>query len=358
MSSAQIKILIFSLLTLLTGFFFCWQTMNIFQFKNIQVQQLIYFGASLLIFLIFLLLFYLISENRGITYLTIFFLSLLFVSVYLWRMGVKSFNLYFLILMFIFLIFLMMAYELIGLEKEDRLKLKLKRIWQGGMPLITVSLALFICLIYYFHPLLEIGQNKIELPPQLLKWLMKPMAGVFSKILPFYNPEMTIDEMLAMSVLTGGQTGLDFQSLGPEILSKIPQEKLMNLDINELMKDKTIKNLIEEQLVKKSKNVDQRLIAQERNEFAQSLGIKLTGKETMAEVLNKLINSRLGEFIGPYYKYVPLVIVVIFFFLLRFIFGLVGFIAIIFAQLIFTILRVLKVVEVVVVTKEGEAIKI
>ncbi|MGC9048800.1 MAG: hypothetical protein ACP5IX_01080 [Patescibacteria group bacterium] len=357
MTSGQVKILIFSLLVLLAGFFFCWQTINIFKVATIQIFNLIYFGISFLLFLIFLLLFYILSENRGAVYLTIFLLTLCFIFIYLWQMGIKSFNFYFLVLMFIFLILLIAAYELINLEKEDRLKLSLGRIWKRSLSLIIISLTLFICLIYYFHPLLKISQEKIELPPQLIKWLMKPMAGVFSKMLPFYNPEMTIDEMLAIGILTSDQKNL-IQLLGPEILSKIPQEKLITGDFNELLKDPQIKALIEQQLIKESKNINQRLVTQERNEFARSLGIKLSGKETMDEVLSKLINSKLKEFIGPYYKYISLGIVVILFFLLKFIFDLVGLIAVIFAQLFFTILRAVKIVEIVKVTKEGEAIKL
>lgn len=359
MTKEQFKVLIFILFTLIASVFFWWQTLNIFQVENIQISDLIYFGTSFLVFLVFLLLQFILTEVRGTAYFAIFLLGLISILIYLWRFGVNSLNYYYLVSVLISLILLMIAYELMGLEREDRLRLSLGKIWQRGLPIIVIALSLIISIIYYFHPLLKFSQDKIELPLQLMKWLMKPMGPMFSKVLPFYDPKMTIDEMLAASLaMTGGEEGLDIKSLGPEILAKIPAEKLMTMGSEELLKDPEIKALIKQQLVKKSKGVDQRLIAQQREDFAKSLGIKLTGKETMDEVINKLINARLGEFIGPYYKQISIGIAIIFFFLLRFIFGLLGIIAIILARIFFTLLRRFKVVEVVLVTKEGETLKL
>lgn len=364
MAQSQVKALIFTLLTLVAGVFFWQQILNIFsihggEIENIQVSDLIFLGIGLLVFLVFFLTLFILTENRGTVYLVVFLLNLIFALLYFQKFGFSPLNYYFLVSLLISLILLMIAYELMGIEKEDRLKLSVGRIWKRGLPMVIIALSLIISVIYYSHPFFKFTKDKIELPPQIMKWVMKPMGGIFTKVLPFYDPKMTIDEMLASSLAIGGEGGgIDISSLDPEILSKIPAEKLMTMDTEELMNDPAVKALIIQQITQKSKSVDPRLVAQQREDFAKSLGIKLTGKETMDEVMNKLVNVRFGEFIGPYYQWVSIGITVALFFLLKFIFSLVGIIAIISAQIFFALLKLVKVVEIVLVTKEGEALKL
>lgn len=359
MTSKQVKVLLFSLLTIASGIFFWYQTLNLFKPGQILIPNLIYFGAGLIVFLVFLLLLYILAEARGTIYLAAFLLSLIFALMYFWQFGFQPLNYFYLLGVFLFFVFLLIAYEIMGLEKEDRIKISAGKVWKRGLTLIMIALSLIISVVYYFQPILKISQDKIELPPQLIKWMLKPMSGMFNKMLPFYSPEMTIDEMLASSLaMGGGEEGFDVESLGPEILSKIPMDKLTTMSPTELLQDPVIKTLIAEQMAQKSKSVDSHLIAQQRDEFAKSLGVELKGSETMDEVLGAILNSKLGDILGPYYKQISLALAVTFFFLVKFIFSLVGIVVVIAAQLLFFILKASKFVTIEIVNKEGEALSL
>jgi hypothetical protein len=317
------KILIFSLILLFVGFLFNFKLIEIFK-GNLSFFNLIYLLVYFLIFLSFLLVFYLISETRIITYLTIFLFDLIFIILYFvdfCQKKISSFNFYLLLPIFIFFILKLLSYELIVLEKEDRLKLNLRKIWKAGLSLIIFSFSFFICSFYYFYPLIKINKKGIEIPPKLFNFLIEP----FSKFLP-YPLDSTIDEILKKEIF---------------------DEKILPID--QKLKKEIIENL---------KKIDNSLIVQERNELSKMLGFKLTGKEKFSEILNRLLNSKLNEILKPYLKYLSLVIVIVLFFLIKFILGLLSIFSLILAQIIFALIKLFRVVEIIKVMKEGETIKI
>lgn len=102
MTQAKMKILFFALLVLATGAFFWWQILNIFTAANIRLDDVIYLGVSSLVFLIFLLIFNILAETRGIIYLIGCILSVIFVLLYLWQINDTTFELLFFVSRFSF----------------------------------------------------------------------------------------------------------------------------------------------------------------------------------------------------------------------------------------------------------------
>jgi hypothetical protein len=220
-----------------------------------------------------------------------------------------------------------------------------------------MGLSLIISVVYYFHPLIKFGQSGFELPAQMSAALIKPVAGILGKTLsPFYDSKMTIDEILAMNSVVSDRKNL--LNLDPEMLSLIPRERLATMKIDEILKDPGIGPLIKDQLWQKARTLNPLVVAQQREEFAKQMGLQLEGNENMEQVLTKLVNTTINKFASPYAKEVSLIIAVLLFFFLRFVFGIVGMIAIILARMIFTILRAVGFIEVVTVMKEAETIKL
>lgn len=316
MSNTKIKILIFSLLTVLASIFFWWRILNFFVASPITAAHLIYGGIALLVFMTIILIFFVSVDDRKAIYLTIGIIGIAFIILLPYVFSNQQLNYYYLIFILIFLVSLMTAYEVMSIEKNDRIHLSLGKIWQRGLPHLIIGTCLIISVIYYFHPLMKLDQTGFELPSQVVAGIIKPIAGMLGKTLsPFYESKMTVDEILAMNLVVSDRQNL--LNLDPEMLSLIPRERLATMKIDEILKDPGIGPLIKEQILQKAKNINPLVIAQQREEFAKQMGITLAGNENMERVLTKLVNTTVNKFAGPYTKQVSLIIAILLFFLFK-----------------------------------------
>ncbi len=348
--TSKIKHLILALFMFLATILF-WGYLSLF-FKSASLSHLVYLILSWLLLLIFLLLFSVLIKRRNLIFLT-------------YILGLASFFLFFpfsqelvvgsyLIGLLLFLLCLIIGTELMLLEKEQRLMLRLKKIWKRGLPWAITGIALMIALVYYFNPLVNINQEKIEIPTEVFSFILKPASGIVGKMIPFYDPEMTIDETLASNMVLQGQ-GLALQEIPLDLIDKIDFENLEDIDINKLLKDPEVKSFLKEQA--KEGGVDQSLLAEQRKQLSASLGVELKGDETMEVILANLVNSKLGEFVGPYSREISFGIAVALFFVLQLVGKLFALLAVIITQVVFSILHVCKIVKIEEKMKPGEVIK-
>ncbi len=347
----KIKPLIFALLMLIATILFWW-CLSLF-FTTTSLPHLIYLVSSALILLIVFLLFSVLVESRNVVYLT-FILSLGGFFLFFSPSEELTMGIY-IIGLLLFLLVLVIGYGLMSREKDQRLKLSLKKIWKRGLPFAITGIALIVSLVYYFNPLLNLSQEKIEIPTQVFSFLLKPASGIVSKILPFYDPEMTIDETLASGLILQGEgPQLQVEDVPADLLEKIDFSNLENLDINELLKDPAVKDFLKEQ-VSQGDTAD--LVAEQRKQLSQSLGVELKGDETMEVVLANLVNSKLDEFVGPYAKEISLGITVALFLILKLVGKLFGLLAMILSRILFSILLLFKTVRIEEEMRPGEVIK-
>ena len=351
MTPKQVKQLIFALLMIGIAVLFWARLAAFFTDANVGLNQLIQIGISLLVFFVVFLFFSILVEARKIAY------PVYLVSIFSFFLFFPVKNYIYLAASAIFFLLLVIAYEIMTREREDRLRLTLRRIWARGLPLVVVGISLSVATCYYFNPLLKIGQEKIEIPVGWIGLAIKPFSGIFGKVLPFYSPEMTIDELLAGgAMLEEGQ--IQPEAISPELLAKFSEKGLGGLDINELLKNPEIASLLKEEMGAHAKKTDPGLLARQRQEFAKSFGVELKGDETLDMVLAKVLNSKLGEFIGPYAKVISIGIAVALFFFLRLMGIILAWVAMLVAGLLFIILKATKVIRVEKVMKDGETVQI
>lgn len=348
--SSKIKHLILALFMFLATVLF-WGYLSLF-FKSVSGVHLGYLTLSWLIFLIIFLLLSVLIRSRNIIY-ACFIISLgCFFLFFPFSQELIAGS--YLIGLLLFLLCLIVGTELMILEKKQRLGLCLRKIWKRGLPWAITGIALMVSMVYYFNPLVNINQEKIEIPTEVFSFILKPASGIVGKIIPFYDPEMTIDETLVSSMVLQGQ-GIKAQDIPLELIDKIDFNNLDKLNINELLNDPEVKSFLKEQA--KEGGIDQALLAEQRKQLSASLGVELKGDETMEVVLANLVNSRLDEFVGPYSREISFGVAVALFFVLQLIGKLFALLAIIIAQIVFALLRVCKVIRIEEEMKTGEVIK-
>ncbi|OPL12022.1 MAG: hypothetical protein AVO34_02070 [Firmicutes bacterium ML8_F2] len=131
-------------------------------------------SIGFLILLTFLGLSWLITKSRAVllTNLAIalicFFLSF-------------GFNFEYLIIVVVsFLLFVFGSCQAIN-EKKDRVKIKVKRIFKRGLPMVLTGLCLLIAAAYYFSPLALQGENEIEIPRSWFDKIIVPALNIFGE---------------------------------------------------------------------------------------------------------------------------------------------------------------------------------
>jgi len=341
---STIKVFILAVLVIVSAFLF-WQNLaNVYLKGNLNTNSLFWLGIWLLFFLVFWLFFSLLVESKAICF--VIYLAILAIFFLFF-----SFHYYLLVgLVVLFLIFIV-SRALMQKERNERLKISLRAVFKSGLKLILLFLALFLGLLAYLYPLIKIDEKNINLPPQILAWVAKPFGGTISKTLPFFEAEMTIDEMLSTSLV---MEKLDSNPLSPELIKKIQNKNLKETDLQELLKDPEVVDILRSQ----AKGVDPKVLAKQRNELAKKLDIELRGDEKIVEVIHKLASKQLQSLLGPYIKYLPIISAALIFIVLTSIFFPFSWIVILVASFIFMILKTFRLVRIEKVMKEGEDIKI
>lgn len=345
-----IKSFTLSIIMILVSVLF-WGYLFLF-FSSVSLSHLGYLVFIWTVYLSTFLLFSILEGNKKFIYLILVLSGVGFFTFFFSRE--KTIFIPYLIGMLIFILLTILAAELILREKEQRLKISLKKIWKRGLPPFIAGLSLMISLVYYFNPLVKLQEEEIKIPPEVFGFILKPTAGIVGKIIPFYGPEMTIDETLASSLMLQNK-GVKSNGIPLNLINKINSNSLEKLDINQLLQDQEIKKFIQEQV--KTESVDQKLLAEQRRNLSQSLGIELKGDETMEVILASVINAQLARLIKPYAQIVSLGIVIVLFFVLKFVGNFLSIFSLIISHFIFYFLRLIKVVKIEQEMKSAQVIK-
>ncbi len=346
----KVLILVFAILVVTVLF---WRQLSLF-FDSATLNGLIRLGVYWLAFLTFSLVFLILIDNRNVVYLT-------------YLLGVGSFFLFFVFLektvagvyaicLLILFLFLIIAYERINKEKEARLKISLKITWRKGLPLIILGISLIATVVYYFNPLIRLNQGGIEIPRQFFNLVTKPFSEIVGKMLPFYDSKMTIDEILTAGAVMESGIPSAFDGISPDLTQKLAGGNFK--DINQLLQDPEVGDLLRQEIKRQTQKKNESLLQGQRAEIEEGLGITLNGDETLDEILVKVVNGKIGEFIGPYAKEISLGISLALFSVLILVGKIFSFVIIILARIIFNLFLIFRIVRKRAVMKRGEIIEI
>lgn len=319
------------LLVLLSASLLLQKIFSLLIFLQPKLSDLIATIVYFVLFLVFILLGLGLIERREIIYSLVLAFAL-FLFFFFSQLFPANHWIYYLIGLVIFCVFIIIAFESICSEKKSYRKVVMARAWKRAVPLIVIGFSLLVCVIYYFHPLLKFQDNKVEIPPQVIKWVVAPLSPMLGKLLPFYGPGKTVDDLLKAQMTTvSSSSNIDLSKLDPALRQRINQE---------------------------IQNLDPQLLVQARSQLAQSLGATLTGQEKIDDLLVTIINSRLGSLIGPHGQIVFWAIIVILFFSLKSVLDILALFSLLLARIIFNLLRLMKIVKIEKEMTEVEVMKI
>lgn len=339
-----IKSFILVALFILFGILFWMGLADIYLYGNFSASSFVLLTIFLLVFVILFLFLSLLLENRRMVLLSYLFVLLGFFIFF-------RFNYWLVIGLAVVFVAFVLSRTLIQKERKNRLRISLRRVFGRGLPWTLTLLALFIGLVSYFHPPILIEEDEIILPSQVSTWLIKPLAGTLSKVLPIIDKKTTVDEALSLTLAT---ERTDLFSFSPELLKELKEISIEDLDLKDLIKNPKVAETFKQEVIEQAEKINPELLIQQRDELAKTFGISLTGKETISDLINKTINAKIKEAIGSAAGALPIISVVLTFIGLRLFFIPFGWLAILLSLLIFHFLRFLKFVKIEKVMKEGE----
>ena len=175
MRSISLKYFVFSFLILLIVILFFWRLSLFFIYPNLA--YLLQLGIIYLVFLALISLFFFLMDNRYFIYPTLFLSAFSFL-IFL------HFNEIYFLSGFLSLILLIVGYEYSRHEREQRIKLSLRKTCFKGLSFVVLAMSLLLAVIYYFNPLLTIDQQVLQVPPQVFRPLVNLSNEIISNSLP------------------------------------------------------------------------------------------------------------------------------------------------------------------------------
>ncbi len=152
-------------------------------------------------------------------------------------------------------------------ELRESVSFRVRKVLKEGLPVFFTALAILFAAFSYVINTYENFGSIVPRPlyNAILPYLKEPLA----KVLPGFNPEATVDEfILEQSKNEAAKSGLKFESLPDR-------------EVNEIL-------------------INQRQV------LSQRLGLKLTGREKLGDLLFEVINQKANEVTSRYQQYLPL----------------------------------------------------
>lgn len=178
-------------------------------------------------------------------------------------------------------LFLWYGASLIRKEVESSLQYRTSRFLKQGLGFYFTSAALVFSL-FYLHSIDDQKVFSVLLPRPLFDLVLRSFSGAIQGAtgLPKIQPEQTVNEVLTEIVQA------QLQSRGMSI-EKIPRQELT------------------------------RMLAVQREEFANAYHISLAGGEKVGAVFANAVTSKIKDLVGKYNSYLPLVAAIAFFFAVK-----------------------------------------
>lgn len=168
---------------------------------------------------------------------------------------------------------LIFAYAIWAEEVEERseTKIALKRTLGGSLKIFFTSLAVLFSFIYYGSIYKNSDAVSLIIPQSVFRAALKAIENPMQVFLPGVKADTPLDDALTALLIT------KFKESGE---LKGPIDKAMEAQIMELMRT-------------------------ERFQYGRKLGMRLTGKEPISEILYNFSLVKIKEYAGPYITYIP-----------------------------------------------------
>lgn len=245
------------------------------------------------------------------------------------------------------------------LMKRDMLHLSFSRVsWINSGFVGLGIVVLLLGLVYGGLTTLD----SIAVPEQFFEYSLKYTRPVLAWMLPGITPESTVDDFLALQILNQAGVRIPVSGLPAEVQEEITRKRAIteagNVDLEKVQNDKPFFRRVSQALIDYTKTHEESTIKAQRDMLSTDFGIdRLRGNETLGEFVYLVVNRYvLDNAQGEYKTYVLLGLLVAGFFILKSLFWIFTFVAIILGSLILYGLRSFNVVRLERVTVEKEVL--
>lgn len=295
------QIIISILLLLTTALSFYW--LSVIFFKDVPfLNPFIFFLISFLLCATFLI-FSALSSFKLWWQIFIYLLNSLLILLFF------KFNNFIAFGVLSFFLFSFFASKVVQDEKDVFLKFKFFRIAQKGTESFFTGLALLTAVLIFLSP--RFAGGELIFPRALFNAIWPQAEVIFSKQLPGFSGEMTVDDFIFLQIFgSKKENPSDQNQYKTQQFFSLPfgGEKI-ELELGEKLGEKLeeqIRKQVEEQLKNLSeeekKRITQEMLKQGRDQFSQLLGRELKGDEKIKDVFYEILSSQFSKAVEPYKK--------------------------------------------------------
>lgn len=210
-------------------------------------------------------------------------------------------------------------------DVRSRQKITVVRSVSTAMPFTVTFLLIAIALTYYAS-LTNGDQRSQTFRNNLVDGATEIVNQILVKEFPGYRAEITLDEF----IVNFGVKGFE-QSLG-SLLSEEKQQAEKQVksvepppglppEFERLFKDYVNRppgELIPQAAIDEAvKKAEGQVVAQIRQQFLDALGIQALGTDQMNLVIHRVVDQKVGQVLGPYLKFIPVLLALSVYFLLQ-----------------------------------------
>lgn len=162
------------------------------------------------------------------------------------------------------LTFSLLAYRSIRKAAKSENVFGVNRILRQGLPLFFTAVAVMVS-IFYFSKVV-VSDQQLFIPEAAFELALPYLEDTLQNIIPGFQASVSVDELLR----------------------KNAEDQLKNGGINQV-----------------SQTQMEKLVEEKRKVLEQALGIKVSGRERAGNLIYRLANQKIEDFLGEYKRYVP-----------------------------------------------------
>ncbi len=261
----------------------------------IQVQDLFFLMGALLLFGIAASLFFLFESS----FKNLLVPHLIFAGMFafLFRGDFGSYFWYYIAGLMIIMLFIILAWRRIQVERDERIHMQLRKILPRGLPMFFTALALLIALAYFFSSFS--GTQKelqaFQVPQPLFNAVLGPLGDLVFAQIPLYRKGMSAEEFfLALDISQGIN---DPSQVSPEFLKRLEESNIPTgeeVGITTLLQDERFASLLQQEIARAAQ--DEARLEEVRTKYSEQFGVEVLPEDTIEDLLYKLVNVQLNNF--------------------------------------------------------------
>jgi len=269
------------------------------------------------------------------------------------------FKLISLLAVIVFLLLLFWGYRMMRDEVKGRRKINLYKILKYGVPAALTAISIVVSVVYYISFSAKVEQQGLQVPQSSLESAVGPLEDYIAQnYVPGFKKDMTVDDVtyaLLLDQLKKDQQAEGKVDLPPGLIEVLQEEGVDIYNKEEtflaLEQDPQVKNKASQFIKTDSDQV-------ETESFIDFKEFGVSGETQVIEAIREVINQKLNESIGPYKKYVAVILAISFYISLQFFSVFIAWLVYGAAWLVFKILRSVEFVQVAKEQQEVESIKL